>query len=609
MSFNNCYHFSIGIVLSLCILLPGFNYTFAQTEAKLLPDDGAAGDLFGYSVSIDGNYAAVGAYAADTEKGIDGGAVYVFRRSGDRWLLEDKIIPSDGISQLHFGSSVAINGSRLVVGAPWDDDKGAYSGSAYVYERINNTWSLDKKLVASDGQSMDSFGQSVAIYADHIIVGASGDDVGARIDAGSAYIFKDTDEGWVEEEKLLPETGATQDYFGFAVSITDSAVIVGAPSYDGLYVDSGAAYIFALGQSGWTQKALLTAPNDSLGDFFGRSVAISDSTALVGAFKKDSGDLQDTGAAYLYEFRNGEWSQVLKLVDDNAEAEDWFGYSVSVRGIYATVGAPQNRGNGVVSGAAFLYQRGEAGWQQKAKLVPSDGNTEDYYGNSVSISNEFPIVGAPNNDTNGNDAGAAYLYFSDAPLPVELAAFSAEFKNNRVHLLWQTKSETNNFGFKVQRKVKAEWETIGFIPGKGTSSETQNYQFWDAQGLKNSSGSEIQYRLKQLDNDGSFAFSKVVQVQVNAPRQYQLFRNYPNPFNPETTISFSLPQASFVSLKIYNVNGSVLKTLTNAYQTAGVHKVKWDGTTENGQKLSSGIYFYKLKAGSFSQIKKLILVR
>lgn len=608
MLFNNSHKISLGIILALILFLSGTHFLQAQTEAKLLADDGAAGDLFASSVSIDGNYAAIGAYKADTDQGFDGGAVYVYRRSGDRWLLEDKIIPADGGFQQYFGFSVSINGDQLVVGAPQDNSKAPYAGAAYVYRRINNTWTLENKINASDAQNSATFGQAVGIYADHIVIGAPADDIGALIDAGSAYIFKHTAEGWVEEQKLIAANGDTQDYFGSAVAITDSAAIVGSPSYDGRFFDTGAAYIFALGQTGWQQTAFLTAPHDSLSDFFGRSVSISDSTAIVGAFKKDIGDLQDAGAAYLYEFKNGEWTQVLQLTDENAEAEDWFGYSVSVRGIYATVGAPQNRGNGVVSGAAFLYQRGETGWQQKAKLVPSDGNTEDYYGNSVSISNEFPLVGAPNNDTNGTDAGAAYLYFSDTPLPVELVSFSARPQGSGIHLSWQTASEKNNYGFEVQRKTK-NWKTIGFVQGEGTSSETQHYQFLDAQALINNQITEIQYRLKQLDTDGSFTFSQVVKIKTDIPAQYQLMQNYPNPFNPETTISFSLPRASMTNLRIYDIQGRILRTLVDAFQSAGEHKIKWDGMTENGQRLSSGIYFYKLKAGSFSQVKKLILVR
>ncbi|MCW8960767.1 MAG: T9SS type A sorting domain-containing protein, partial [Ignavibacteriaceae bacterium] len=185
------------------------------------------------------------------------------------------------------------------------------------------------------------------------------------------------------------------------------------------------------------------------------------------------------------------------------------------------------------------------------------------------------------------------------PVPVELTAFTANANKNSVILNWQTVTETNNSGFEVQRNV-GNWERIGFVEGHGTTTEENNYSFVD----DNLTTGKYQYRLKQIDFDGSSEYSETISVQVVSPTEYTLSQNYPNPFNPVTTIKYSIPISGLVRLSVVNTVGEEVETLVNEYKTEGTHEV-----TFNAENLPSGIYFYKLVTGELSLAKKMVLLK
>ncbi len=189
----------------------------------------------------------------------------------------------------------------------------------------------------------------------------------------------------------------------------------------------------------------------------------------------------------------------------------------------------------------------------------------------------------------------------DNLVPVELASFTANVSENDVILNWSTASELNNEGFEVQRLVEGnEFATIGFIEGHGTTTDTKTYRFVDA----NLTAGSYTYRLKQVDFNGTFAYSDEVNAEITSPVQFELSQNYPNPFNPSTTIKFSIPQSSNVSLKIFNTLGQEVSTLINQNMESGVHTINFDAS-----QLNSGIYFYRLETGQFSEVKKMTLIK
>ena len=197
-------------------------------------------------------------------------------------------------------------------------------------------------------------------------------------------------------------------------------------------------------------------------------------------------------------------------------------------------------------------------------------------------------------------------------VPVELVSFSANVSNNSVELNWITATELNNSGFVIERRKtiderSEEWEAIGFVNGNGTTSQSHSYSFI----YNNISSVKYSYRLKQIDFDGTFAYSNEVEVDMSLPQAFLLEQNYPNPFNPSTTIKYTIPnvtlsgvEGSRVILKIYDFLGNEIATLVNEKKQAGNYEVSFDA-----KNLSSGIYFYKLQAGSFVETKKMILLR
>ncbi|MBK7632122.1 MAG: endonuclease [Ignavibacteriales bacterium] len=191
-------------------------------------------------------------------------------------------------------------------------------------------------------------------------------------------------------------------------------------------------------------------------------------------------------------------------------------------------------------------------------------------------------------------------------LPVELTSFSGRVIGKSVMLNWETATELNNYGFNIERAVisngerNLSWEKIGFVNGNGNSNSPKDYSFVD----DNISSGRYSYRLKQIDNDGQFEYSKIIEVDMNGVKKFELSQNYPNPFNPSTTIRFSLPEAGNVKLTLFNILGQEVRTLINEYKESGVHTINFEAS-----ELNSGMYIYKIEAGSFTQTKKMTLVK
>lgn len=186
-------------------------------------------------------------------------------------------------------------------------------------------------------------------------------------------------------------------------------------------------------------------------------------------------------------------------------------------------------------------------------------------------------------------------------VPVELVSFAANVRNDHVELVWYTASEKNNYGFEIERRREGrDWERIGFVNGSGTTNRQNRYTFVDKALVF---GTTYTYRLKQVDSDGAFGYSGTVEVDF-APAEFNLLRSYPNPFNASTVIEFALPHSGFVTIKVYNTRGEELETIVSEILTAGVHHVAWDA-----RGYPSGVYFYRLLAGSVERTRKLSLVR
>ncbi len=374
-------------------------------DAKLLPSDGAAYHYFGISVAISGTTAVVGA-PGDDDNGSDSGSAYLFDTTTGLQIA--KLLPSDGAAENRFGYSVAISGTTAVVGAIYDDDNGFLSGSAYLFD--TTTGQQIAKLLPSDGAAGDRFGTSVAISGDTALVGAWDDD-DSGTNSGSAYLF-DTTTGQ-QIAKLLPSDGAAGDRFGTSVAISGDTALVGAWDDDDSGTNSGSAYLFdtTTGQ----QMAKLLPSDGAAHDYFGGSVAISGTTAVVAALWDDDNG-SDSGSAYLFDTTTGQ--QIAKILPSDGAAFDEFGYAVAIGGTTAVVGAIYDDDNGFGSGSAYLFDTTTG--QQIAKFLPSDGAANDEFGGSVAISGSTAVVGAYADRVNGPRAGSAYLFTVASPCPADI---------------------------------------------------------------------------------------------------------------------------------------------------------------------------------------------
>ncbi|HMN49072.1 MAG TPA: T9SS type A sorting domain-containing protein [Ignavibacteriaceae bacterium] len=229
----------------------------------------------------------------------------------------------------------------------------------------------------------------------------------------------------------------------------------------------------------------------------------------------------------------------------------------------------------------------------QAPVTIQPGATADFY---------YGIAIGSNKATCLTNMSAAENKFNTT-VPVELTSFTAVSNGNKVTLNWSTATETNNQGFEIQRNQNGNWTSIAFKNGAGTTTNAQSYSFVDD--LISVKHGKVSYRLKQIDFNGASKYSQVVEVELNSmPLSYSLDQNYPNPFNPSTKISYQLPQSGFVSLKVYNAIGKEVATLVNEEKSAGNYEINFSA---NG--LSSGIYFYTIQSGSFTQTKKMILMK
>lgn len=219
--------------------------------------------------------------------------------------------------------------------------------------------------------------------------------------------------------------------------------------------------------------------------------------------------------------------------------------------------------------------------------------------------NYFYRITAVDSADNVSEFSDEIIVSTNLPTPVELAHFSSQIVKNTVILKWITATELNNYGFEIERSRSNDktFKKIGFVAGKGTVNEPQAYEFIDAA----ESAGKYTYRLKQIDLDGSFEYSEEITVEVTVPDKFELSQNYPNPFNPETEFNYFVAENAKISLVIYDLLGRTVKALLNENKEPGYYSIAWDGRDDSGNKVVSGVYFARMIAGSFRQVRKLVL--
>lgn len=367
--------------------------TFRE-QAKLAPMDGATGDDFGYSVSLSGNRALVGAYATD-ENGANSGSAYIFVFDGTTWKLEAKLLPSDGAAGDFFGGHVSLSGNRALVGASYKSDTFGDNGAAYVFAFDGTSWSQEAKLVNSDNGFLDRFGESVSLSGNRALISAP------FHGNGVAYYFVRSGGAWTQQAMLIPTGG--RPYIN-AVSLSGNRALLGARDI----LPDNSAYIFVYDGSTWSQQAILASGVPS--DGFGVNVSLSGTRALISAPFDDSG-APDSGAAYIFSFDGSTWTQEGKLTPADPKRNAMFGASVSLSNSRALIGAPGARNaSTVTTGAAYLFAADGTSWVQQDKLTASDAEAFADFGSAVSLLGTRGLIGAPSGSVEGVQSGSAYIF-------------------------------------------------------------------------------------------------------------------------------------------------------------------------------------------------------
>jgi len=568
------------------------------TTANWTAESNQSDAQFGYSVASAGDvngdgFSDVIVGAANFDNGqSDEGAVFAYHGSAAGLSAIPNRTVESNQDFAYFGRSVALAGdvngdgySDIIVGARFFDSGQTDEGAAFVYHGSVAGLSSSPNWLAVGNQANAQFGASVASAGDvngdgfsDVIVGAANFDNG-QSDEGAAFVYHGSASGLSALPNWRDEGNQANANFGASVASAGdvngdgfSDVIVGAPTFDNGQSDEGAAFVYyGNGGSGLRQEVRQFRP--------------STTTPIVPALKTNS--LNSVTLQKRRQSIAGRSTMQLEFeVKPLGTAFNGLGLQNTGFSLHATGGTPTSALIGGLSDRT-LYK-----WRVR-QVEKSTGigyillpRSRWYY----------PAGVAPTE--------SHFQVSSDAlPLPVELSSFSAQRVERGVELVWTTASEKNNAGFEVQRRsekqASEEWQVLGFVKGNGTTSDAKSYSFVD----RTASG-KVQYRLKQVDFDGTFEYSPVIEVEAGMPRTFELGQNYPNPFNPTTLISYQLPVASEVSLKVYDVLGREVMTLVNGKQDAGSYNLNF-----NASNLSSGVYFYRLQAGSFVQTKKMMLVK
>jgi hypothetical protein len=387
VTFNNCGTF--------------FIFSDAMTETKIFASDAAASDAFGVACDVDGDRIIIGA-SADDDNGVQSGSAYIYDYDGTSWN-ETKIIASDGDIIDFFGRNVALSGDRAVVGTYFDDDNGTDSGSIYIYDYDGTSWN-ETKITASDGSANDKFGTDISVDGDRLVVGSPLDDDNGS-GSGSVYVYDWDGTTWIET-KITASDAHTGPVFGFSVSLDGDRMVVGARFDDDNGVGSGSIYVFDWDGSAWIETKIL-ASDGAAGDEFGTAVALFGDRIVVGAPDENptnSGLFSDNdGSIYIYDYDGSAWIET-KITGPGGSGFQSFGQRVDLHGdrmIVDILGVQD----------VHFYEWDGSTWLETI-INPSDypPHATIGFGFDVALSGDRILIGAPQEDQIATNAGTLYLY-------------------------------------------------------------------------------------------------------------------------------------------------------------------------------------------------------
>ena len=397
----------ISVVLSL---LPATT----ATSSWFTSNDNASGDFFGVRMSMSGDTVVIGS-PHDSRDASWSGSAYVFVKDGSGWVQQQKLLPTTPAHDQVFGLSVSIDGDTIVVGSPGEGDAiMPFVGAAYVFVRNGSNWVLQQKLLLPEPRSGQGFGGAVAINGNSIVVTASGDSDG-NFRPGTASVFtRDQNGVWSLQQKVRASDLIQDQMYGGSVAISGDTVLVGSEYMSPIHgAGIGAVYVYERVGNVWTERNKLTSSTWRGGYEFGRYLAIEGNIAVIGAYHEEHG-ANTRGSVYVFVRDKGEWAQQQKLfVKEDLAESDFFGVSVAIHGTTIIAG---NSGADEQRGAAYIFTADDKlNWSQQTKLVAGDGLIEDHFGTAVASNGSEVLVGATGKNVTGPSSGAVYYSGITAP--------------------------------------------------------------------------------------------------------------------------------------------------------------------------------------------------
>ncbi len=482
------------------------------------------------------------------------------------------LTPSNGVQDDSFGSSISIDGDLAAIGAPFADIDGTQDqGAVYIFERQGDgSWVESTVVTAADGQQYDQFGFAVAIQGNRLVVGAEEATSNGNSSEGAAYIFERESAGstnWVQVARLNgPTIIGNHAEFGHSVALDGDRVLVGAPGAGPS--THGGAYLFERNQGGADNWGEAAAYYDDIYDTnagMGTGVDIDGDRIVIGAEYLDAvqNSYSNEGGVYIYEY-DGGWSQVAKVFGSNATNNDRAGRAVAILGDRVAFGAWNQEGGSSGEGCVYLVERQIDGqWTEQALLTAGDAMTYSLFGRALDLDDGFLAVGASGH---ANDQGGAYRFDADAAEPAN----------------WSQADQLTYAGAAIgDFSGSAVAADAGIIMVGAVGNGTGVVRVYDAPGGNTTS-----------------ATPDIARTPL------RLMPNSPNPFNPITTISFSLDRSEHVLIEVFDPAGRLVDTLARREMGPGEHRLKWDASG-----LGSGVYLYRVNAGGVVGVGRCTLVK
>ncbi len=519
---------------------------------------------------------------------------------------EGVVVPRPMGGDTNWGHSVDISGTTLIAGYT---SYVGNNGGVFILEQKGKKWDLVVQFKTPDAGPRDQYGHAVAIDGDYAVVSAyehggkkpvAGGHLGEG--PGRVYVYQRV-KGWVEMAKFKGEGVQNNDRFGYAVDISGTTLVAGTPFHD---EEKGAVYVYKLDKGQWKQQAKLQADDAGVKNRFGWDCAIHENTIVVGA-PLAAAPARLSGAAYVFKRQGDAWAQVAKLTPDDGDGGDSFGASVDVSKSRIIIGAnkDENEVNKRQSGSAYIFSGVGDVYTQEAKLTAAEPQEGAGFGLTVAIDVNRALIGAPFTDTKrGDDSGAAHAFLKVGADWVLQATIIPEKGPEE----GQGLTSGDNMGSAV---------ALDGAFGRNFNFAAIGVQ-WDAQDGGDDAGSVYVFDTEDVEGLNIplsvEPHRDLTLTMLGDIKRTALLQNFPNPFNPETWIPYTLADDAEVKLRIYDVEGKLVRQLDIGQQQSGRYLSKhkaayWDGRDQLGKSVSSGIYFYTLKADAFSKTRRMVILK